>query len=178
MPPITLILGGIRSGKTAYAEQLILRAGGGLYIATGQAQDAEMASRIARHQRLRPACLDTVEAPLDLVAALQGHAGRGRPLLVDCLGMWLCNVMMAERDVTQEADRLIDALDKGLPAPVLFVASETGLGLVPDNRLARAFCDHIGLLNQRLAARADHVLLIMAGLPLTLKSPLTESHAP
>lgn len=168
IPPKTLVLGGARSGKTAFAERLVVASGGGVYVATGQAHDGEMAARIARHRADRSERLTTIEAPLDLVDALVGHAPARRPLLVDCLTLWVTNLMMAERDVDAAADRLVACL-ADLPAPVVFVSNEVGLGIVPDNAMARAFRDHAGRLNQRLAAACDHVLFIAAGLPLVLK---------
>ncbi len=165
LPPVTLVLGGARSGKSAFAESLL---GGGLYVATAEARDHEMAERIRRHRKRRGAAWETVEAPLDLTGALRGGVTADTPALVDCLTLWLSNLMEAGRDPESEARDLAAAL-AGLPAPVVLVANEVGWGVVPDNALARAFADHAGRLNQTIAAAAQRVHLVTAGLPLTLK---------
>jgi adenosylcobinamide kinase/adenosylcobinamide-phosphate guanylyltransferase len=163
---ITLVLGGARSGKSAHAERLIEAARQpALYIATATAGDAEMAARIAAHQARRGALWTTREASLDLVAAI---AAADRPALVDCLTLWVSNLMLAGRDVAAEGERLVEAL-AARRAAVVLVANEVGLGIVPDNALAREFRDRAGRLNQRIAAVADSVVFIAAGLPLTLK---------
>ncbi|MCY4453121.1 MAG: bifunctional adenosylcobinamide kinase/adenosylcobinamide-phosphate guanylyltransferase [Immundisolibacterales bacterium] len=169
--PLTLVLGGARSGKSAYAESL-LAGPGAVYIATAEAFDDEMRERIARHRDRRGEGWTTVEAPLDLEGALRAHAhradGSGAGVLVDCLTVWLGNLMHAGRDVDREARSLLESL--AVPAvPVVLVASEVGLGVVPENAMARAFRDHAGRLNQALAARADRVVLVTAGIPLVLK---------
>jgi adenosylcobinamide kinase / adenosylcobinamide-phosphate guanylyltransferase len=166
--PVTLVLGGARSGKSRYAELLLaeLRAPQTLYVATGQAHDAEMAARIAAHRARRVSGWITHEAPLDLVEALA--AAGERPVLIDCLTLWVSNLMHAARDVAAEGERLAAALTRA-SAPVVLVGNEVGLGIVPDNALARAFRDHAGRLNQRIAQEADRVVFIAAGLPLTLK---------
>jgi adenosylcobinamide kinase/adenosylcobinamide-phosphate guanylyltransferase len=168
LPAITLVLGGARSGKSAHAEALI---GGApaLYVATAQSFDAEMTERIRLHRDRRGANWRTIEEPLDLAGSLKANGVAGRPILVDCLTLWLSNLMLAERDVEAEAGRLCALLP--VAAPVIFVANEVGLGIVPDNALARAFRDHAGRLNQRIAALADRVTFMAAGLPLTLKEP-------
>jgi adenosylcobinamide kinase / adenosylcobinamide-phosphate guanylyltransferase len=165
---LSLILGGARSGKSRHAEALVQRMPPPwIYLATGEARDAEMAARIAAHRESRGTGWRTVEAPLDLAAALAG-ADAGAPVLVDCLTLWLSNHLLAGSDLHAEATRLEDAL-AARPGPVWLVASEVGYGIVPENRLARRFRDAAGQLNQRLAARADHVALVVAGIPLTLK---------
>jgi adenosyl cobinamide kinase/adenosyl cobinamide phosphate guanylyltransferase len=137
-----------------------------VYIATAQAFDDEMRARIAEHRARRGPGWRMVEAPLDLPAALR-EAGDA-PVLVDCLTLWLTNVMLAERDIAAATGELQAALlDRR--APSVLVSSEVGLGIVPENALARAFRDQAGLLHQALAARADHVVLVAAGLPITLK---------
>ena len=164
---LTLVLGGARSGKSRYAESLITALPPPwIYAATAQALDAEMAARIGAHRARRGAGWTTIEAPRDLAATLTAH-GR-TPVLVDCLTLWLSNLMMADAGIEQEFDRLEQALDKAA-APVVLVANEVGSGIVPDNALARRFRDLQGGLNQRIAAQADHVVLMVAGLPLTLK---------
>lgn len=170
LPAATLVLGGARSGKSRHAEALAERQPGAcLYIATGQAWDAEMADRIAHHQAQRGPRWRTIEAPLDLVGALGQTAGPGRAVLVDCLTLWLSNLMHADRDIAAETDRLVRWL-AAPPGPVVLVSNEVGLGIVPDNALARAFRDHAGRLHQAVAAAVPSVVFIAAGLPLTLKS--------
>jgi len=167
LPRLTLVLGGARSGKSAYAERLLAGTKTRVYLATAEAHDAEMAERIRRHRARRGDNWTTLEEPLDIARALSAAAG-SRPVLVDCLTLWLSNLIAAGRDVERETDALIDALARR-EGSVIFVANEVGLGIVPENALARLFRDHAGRLNQRLAARAQRVLFIAAGLPLTLK---------
>jgi adenosylcobinamide kinase/adenosylcobinamide-phosphate guanylyltransferase len=175
LPRLTLVLGGARSGKSRHAEALVENAAAeGVYLATAEAGDAEMAARIERHRARRQAAHDgtawlTVEEPLDLVRRLRDLARPGRPILVDCLTLWLSNLLLADRDAAQEIARLGDAA-AALAGPVVFVANEVGLGIVPENALARAFRDHAGLLNQSIAALSDRVILVAAGLPLVLKA--------
>jgi adenosylcobinamide kinase/adenosylcobinamide-phosphate guanylyltransferase len=186
IPRLTLVLGGARSGKSRYAEALIAAAGApsALYVATAEALDAEMAERIRRHRARRAAAhgvaWETVEAPLQLVGRLADLArpkcdcARGRPILVDCLTLWLSNLMLAGNDVAAETGALVGALP-ALGGPVVLVANEVGLGIVPENALARAFRDHAGQLNQAVAAIADRVVFLAAGLPLVLKD-LSPTH--
>ncbi|MEO5376013.1 MAG: bifunctional adenosylcobinamide kinase/adenosylcobinamide-phosphate guanylyltransferase [Alphaproteobacteria bacterium] len=167
---MTLVLGGARSGKSAYAESLVTAHGGApLYLATAEAGDGEMERRIALHQERRGPAWRTIEAPVDLGAAL-GRVPEGAPVLVDCLTLWLSNLMLAGREIDAEVDGLCAALANP-SGPVVLVANEVGFGIVPDNALARAFRDHAGRLNQRVAALADRVVLVVAGLPLVVKSP-------
>jgi adenosyl cobinamide kinase/adenosyl cobinamide phosphate guanylyltransferase len=169
---LTLVLGGARSGKSRYAETLITAAPPPwIYVATAQALDAEMAARIGVHRACRGAGWMTVEAPRDLAAALAAHAEA--PMLVDCLTLWLSNLMMADAQIDAEIDRLAQALAKAT-GPVVLVANEVGSGIVPDNALARRFRDLQGMLNQRIAAQADQVVLVVAGLPLFVKGRPTE----
>ncbi len=168
LPALTLVLGGARSGKSAYAEQLLKAAPERVYLATAQAEDGEMGERIRNHQMRRGAAWLTVEEPLDLRGALLLHSRPNRPILVDCLTLWLSNLLLGGARVDDEADRLLQVLPD-LPGPVVFVANEVGLGIVPDNALARAFRDHAGRLNQMLAARCQRVVFVAAGLPLLLK---------
>ena len=168
LPPLTLILGGARSGKSGHAERLVEQAGGGVYLATAEAGDAEMAARIAAHRARRGSAWSTLEEPRDLPSALQRAVQSGRPVLVDCLTRWLSNLLLAGEVVEARSRALIAALP-GLGAPILLVANEVGLGIVPDNALARRFRDAAGRLNQDLAAIADRVLFVAAGLPLVLK---------
>ncbi len=172
IPPLTLVLGGVRSGKSRYAERLVLESGlEPVYVATAEALDDEMARRIAEHRRRRGAVWCVVEAPLDVPGALVRHGTLSRAVLVDCLTLWLTNLMVAKRDVTLETARLLEVLDRGVGAPVVLVANEVGQGVVPANAMARAFVDHAGRLHQDLATRADAVTLLVAGLPLHLKTP-------
>ena len=169
LPPTTLVLGGTRSGKSAYAEAL-LNGQPSLYLATGQALDGEMAERIDHHRRRRGPSWSTLEEPLELPDALDGVLRPDRPVLVDCLTLWLSNLMRAECDVERALGRLCEVLAQ--PAgPVVLVSNEIGMGLVPDNALARAFRDHQGLVNQRVAAICRRVVFVAAGLPLILKDP-------
>ena len=176
LPPLTLVLGGARSGKSAYAESLFTGPEA-VYVATAEAIDDEMRDRIARHRARRGGGWITVEAPLDLAGALcsarRARAPNGSGgVLVDCLTVWLGNLMHAGRDVDREAGSLLESLAPAAPkepAPVVLVANEVGLGVVPDNPMARAFRDHAGRLNQALAGRADRVVFVAAGIPLVLK---------
>lgn len=168
----TLVLGGARSGKTTYAltraETLAAETGGRLtMIATAEALDDEMRERIRRHQVERSPAWSTREAPHDLIPALLALQP-DQVAVVDCLTLWLSNVMAAQLDVASESDALCAAV-AACPAALFLVSNEVGWGVVPDNALARAFRDHAGRLHQRLAAQADEAVLIVAGLPLTLK---------
>lgn len=171
LPDITLVLGGARSGKSRYAESLVERRPGScVYLATAEAGDAEMAERIARHKARRGERWTTVEEPLDLVGALEGCTRPDRAVLVDCLTLWLSNLLGAGRDVDSECEHLIGALP-ALGGPVVFVSNEVGLGVVPDNALARRFVDHTGRLHQSLAAAAPSVVVMTAGIPMHIKGP-------
>ncbi len=165
----TLVLGGARSGKSAFAERMVEESGRScVYLATGRAGDGEMAERIAQHQARRGAGWRTVEEPLDLAAALAANAGPDSAVLVDCLTLWVSNLMMAGADTDGAFDALVATLP-GLGGPSVFVSNEVGLGIVPDNALVRDFRDRAGRLNQMVAAAADRVYFIAAGLPLKLK---------
>jgi adenosylcobinamide kinase/adenosylcobinamide-phosphate guanylyltransferase len=169
LPHATLVLGGARSGKSRYAEGLIEAAAtAALYLATATAGDAEMEDRIAHHRARRSDRWATIEEPIDLVARLVAEARPDRPILVDCLTLWLSNLMGAGRDVGSATRDLAAALGD-LAGPVVFVANEVGLGIVPETALGRAFRDHAGRLNQAVAAAAERVVFIAAGLPLLLK---------
>ena len=168
LPPVTLILGGARSGKSRYAERLVENAASrGTYCATAEAGDAEMAARIAAHRARRGPFWRTVEAPLALASAIAA-AGPEGPVLVDCLTLWLSNLLMAGRQPDAEAGVLCRALHEAV-GPVVLVSNEVGMGLVPETPLGRHFRDAAGRLNQEIAALADRVVFIAAGLPLVLK---------
>lgn len=172
--PVTLVLGGAASGKSTYAESLIetgfgTRWTGATYLATATAGDGEMAAKIERHRTRRGDRWRTVEEPLELAAALSQHAQADRPVLVDCLTLWLSNLMFSERDVDAEQIYLSEALAE--PAgPVVLVSNEVGGGIVPENALARRFREAAGRMNQKIAASANQVYLVTAGLPHLLKS--------
>ena len=169
---IHLILGGARSGKSRFAENLITQAGqagGGTYIATGRAWDAEMTNRIDLHKQTRGDLWHTIEEPLDLCAALRAcNQPDAQPVLVDCLTLWVTNLMLENRDIEAEFDRLCDLVPT-LDIPVVFVSNEVGFGIVPENAMARAFRDHAGRLHQRMAELAGRVTLVVAGIPMQVK---------
>ena len=168
MPQLTLVLGGARSGKSRYAEDVMAALQPPwTFVATAEARDAEMTERIAAHRLRRGKNWQTVEAPDDLPAALAA-VSQEAPTMVDCLTLWLSNRMLARADVEGEIARLEAALD-GRRAPIVLVSNEVGSGIVPDNELARRFRDLQGRLNQRIAARADRVVLMVAGLPVVVK---------
>jgi adenosylcobinamide kinase / adenosylcobinamide-phosphate guanylyltransferase len=167
-PPLTLVVGGARSGKSGLAERLVRESGRPRrYIATAEAWDGEMRDRIARHRADRGADWITVEAPLDLSAALSAVTPN-EAVLIDCATLWLTNHLLAEHDLDAETARLLAALET-CPAPVTVVSNEVGWGIVPENALARRFRDAQGRLNQRIAAQAGLVIGVMAGLPMVLK---------
>jgi adenosylcobinamide kinase/adenosylcobinamide-phosphate guanylyltransferase len=171
----TLVLGGARSGKSAFAEKLVRDSGlVRIYLATATAGDGEMQVRIARHRVQRGDDWITIEEPLALVDALTREPHHGRAVLVDCLTLWLSNLMLAERDPDVEVRRLTRFL--GVASyPLVLVSNEVGLGLVPDTPLGRQFRDAQGRLNQAVAACVPNVVFIAAGLPLWLKnSPIQE----
>jgi adenosylcobinamide kinase/adenosylcobinamide-phosphate guanylyltransferase len=170
---VTLVLGGAASGKSVFAERLIEAGFASLwdhatYLATATAGDGEMSDKIRCHRARRGAQWITVEEPLDLAGAMIQHDDPARPILVDCLTLWLSNVMLAERDIDAQTARLAETLNE-LSGPVVLVANEVGLSIVPDNALARRFRESAGRLNQAIAAIADRVYFVAAGLPLILK---------
>ena len=166
-----LILGGARSGKSRFAECLAAESGLAVaYIATSQALDGEMTERIAHHRERRPAHWTLVEEPLQLARVLREQAAANRCLLVDCLTLWLTNLLMLDDAVrlAEERDALLECLD-GLPGRILLVSNETGLGVVPLGELTRRYVDEAGWLHQAVAERAQRVTFMVAGLPMILK---------
>ncbi len=168
-PPasLTLVLGGARSGKSRHAESIVTALPGPwVYIATAQDFDGEMRDRIADHRARRASGWNTVETPVDVASALAMAAEH--PTLLDCLTLWLTNLLLGGHDVAAATAALDTALE-ARHAPTVLVANEVGLGIVPDNALGREFRDQAGLLNQHMAARADSVLFMVAGFPMRVK---------
>ncbi len=169
MAQVSLILGGARSGKSARALALALAGEPPhVFIATAEALDGEMQERIRLHQAVRGESWGLVEEPLELAGAVRTNAAEGTTLVVDCLTLWLSNLMHHERDVAVETEELLAAL-AAAPGRVVLVSNEVGMGLVPVTALGRDFRDAQGRLNQRIAGAADHVEFVAAGLPLLLK---------
>lgn len=168
LPNLTFVLGGAASGKSAYAELLCTQSGRAkIYIATAQVFDDEMGAKVAKHLDQRGTAWTTIEAPIDVASALK-TASTDDVVLVDCATLWLTNVILGEHDLDAHTGQLLAALTS-CAAPVIIVSNEVGQGIVPDNALSRRFRDAQGLLNQEIAARADAVVAVMAGLPLALK---------
>ena len=172
-----LVLGGARSGKSRYAEQRVMEVPSPwTYLATAQAFDDEMVRRIADHRARRSTDWQTVECPFDLATAVATHAIAGRAVLVDCLTLWLSNLLIGgtdiDADVDADVDAGIDRLVESVTAAsglLVLVSNEVGLGIVPDNALARRFRDQTGWLHQRLATLCDEVVLMVAGIPMRVK---------
>ena len=172
-PHLSIILGGARSGKSAFAEKLATTANRPrTYIATSQAFDAEMEAKIVKHRQDRGPDWQTIEEPLDLEVALAKVAPNAI-VLIDCLTLWLSNQMQAEVDIDNEIAKLLTALSAS-PNPVICVSNEVGMGLVPDTPLGRQFRNLQGRLNRKIAERSDLAVFVVAGLPLTLKGTLPE----
>ncbi|ANH04423.1 bifunctional adenosylcobinamide kinase/adenosylcobinamide-phosphate guanylyltransferase [Shinella sp. HZN7] len=168
-PGAVLVLGGARSGKSAFAERLVAKTGlSRHYIATGRAFDDEMRARIARHREDRGDGWQTHEEPLALAARIRDVARADRAVLVDCLTLWVTNLMLEERDIAAESSGLLEAIRQA-PGRIVLVSNEVGLGIVPDNRMAREFRDHAGRLHQQVAALVPEVYFVAAGLPLKMK---------
>ncbi len=168
-PKIVLVLGGARSGKSAFAEGLVDASGlSKVYVATGQAFDREMSDRIDIHKARRGAEWNNVEDPFDLAGVLEKASASDKSVLVDCLTLWVTNLMLEDKDVLAESNLLIEMLPR-LSGQIILVSSEVGMGIVPDNYMARAFRDHAGRLHQMIAAIADEVYFVAAGLPLKMK---------
>ena len=168
-PGAALVLGGARSGKSAFAERLVAETGlSRHYIATGRAFDDEMRARISKHREDRGEGWQTHEEPLALAARIRDVARADRAVLVDCLTLWVTNLMLEERDIAAECSGLVETLRQA-PGRIVLVSNEVGLGIVPENRMARAFRDHAGRLHQQVAALVPEVYFIAAGLPLKMK---------
>ena len=171
---LILILGGVRSGKSSYAQQLASDDGGRvLFLATAEAGDEEMKRRIARHKSSRPASWVTVEETLDIASALKTKTKTADVVVIDCVTVWLSNLLLRENAVTEdevisEIDRLLNGYKHG-KASYIIVSGEVGMGIVPEYPLGRIFRDLLGLANQRLAAKADRVVLMVAGIPVDVK---------
>ena len=166
---VALVLGGARSGKSAFAEAFAHHGREQrVYVATAERVDDEMVSRIETHRARRGSGWRTVEAPIELAEAIRRESAPRACLLVDCLTVWLGNLVHHGHDVDAARDVLLESL-AAAPGPVVLVANEVGLGIVPDNAMARAFRDHAGRLNQAVAAVAGHVYFVAAGIPMTMK---------
>ena len=169
---IVLVTGGVRSGKSRYAQELAASSGSVAVIATAEGRDEEMRLRIANHRKERPDSWATIEAPIDLPAALTDSGSRFDTILVDCLTLWASNLLEHEQGdverVFQHGEALVKAL-RSCCASVILVSNEVGSGIVPDNELSRVYRDALGGINQRIAAAADEVVLLVAGCPLVIK---------
>ncbi|MFA5055550.1 MAG: bifunctional adenosylcobinamide kinase/adenosylcobinamide-phosphate guanylyltransferase [Dehalococcoidia bacterium] len=171
---LVLILGGVRSGKSSYAQKLASEFGDRiLFLATAEAGDEEMKSRIARHKSSRPESWHTIEEPLDISSALLSETGNTDVVIVDCITVWLSNLLMrdeklSEQEMTDAVDGLIYSYAQG-EATYIIVSGEVGMGIVPEHPLGRVFRDYLGLANQRLAGKADRVVLMVAGIPVDVK---------
>ncbi|MCQ4629337.1 bifunctional adenosylcobinamide kinase/adenosylcobinamide-phosphate guanylyltransferase [Shinella sp. CPCC 100929] len=168
-PGAVLVLGGARSGKSAFAERLVAETGlSRHYIATGRAWDDEMRQRIDKHREDRGEGWQTHEEPLALATRIRDVARADRAILVDCLTLWVTNLMLEERDMAAEFAGLAESI-AAAPGRLVFVSNEVGLGIVPENRMAREFRDHAGRLHQQIAALVPEVYFVAAGLPLKMK---------
>lgn len=173
LPSLTLVLGGAASGKSQFAEDICLRSGRSkIYVATTQVFDDEMADKVAKHLAQRGDNWTTIEAPIDVAQALSS-AALTDVVLLDCATLWLTNVILGEYDLETETRRLMTAITS-CAAPIIVVSNEVGQGIVPDNALSRKFRNAQGQLNQTIAAQADIVVAVMAGLPLPLKGTMTQ----
>jgi len=165
----TLVLGGARSGKSAHAEGLAAGwTGRKVYVATAEARDQEMRDRVALHQERRGRGWTTVECPVRLEEALRARAAEDTFLLIDCITLWVTNLLLGSHDIGAAVKGLCGALPE-MPGRIVIVSNEVGLGIVPDNALARLFRDHAGVANQRIAATVDEVVFMAAGVPMRLK---------
>ncbi|MEH6833653.1 MULTISPECIES: bifunctional adenosylcobinamide kinase/adenosylcobinamide-phosphate guanylyltransferase [Falsihalocynthiibacter] len=174
LPKLSFILGGAASGKSAYAESLFaVHAGTRTYLATAQSFDSEMENKISRHQIMRGEGWDTIERPMD-IAPVFLEAQPESAILFDCATLWLSNLLLADRNVEEALENLLFALNS-CAIPVVIVSNEVGAGIVPAEALSRRFREAQGRLNQQLAAQSDYAVLVVAGLPLTLKGTMPEA---
>ncbi len=168
----TLILGGARSGKSRYGEKMVEEFGRGLYLATARApglgSDVEMATRIAKHKNRRSDIWRTIEEPLNIAEVIRKESSEKLPILVDCLTLWLSNLMFENFNLDKKIYELVETLEKAV-GPVICVSNEVGMGIVPENRLAREFRDNAGRLNQKIAKASKQVVLVTAGIPMIVK---------
>ena len=178
---LTLVLGGVRAGKSSYAQKLAMEGGRVLFVATAEAGDQEMAERIQAHKNNRSADWDTLEEPLNLAAALGPLLKGYDTVLIDCLTLWVSNLLLRDEDATGLKDiptlaQELLALYKRGQASWIIVSNEVGLGVVPPTEMGRAYADELGRVNQMMAAEADAVYYMVAGLSLSLKALDTDGH--
>ena len=169
LAPVSLVVGGIRSGKSAFAEAMVGRAAKPVYVATAEPLDSEMCARIRAHQARRGCLWDTIEEPIDLVPVLQNCCHGERAVLVDCLSLWMSNLLIGKYDLDAESEKLIQSLPS-LTGPVCFVSTEVGLGGISGNSMARQYADALGTLHQRIGAVAQRVYWVVAGIPRCIKN--------
>ena len=170
----TLILGGARSGKSLFAENILKNYEQKTYLATAVARDSEMKKRVEKHRARRGPSWQTIEESIDITNVISTHGEKGVPLLLDCLTLWAMNLLSAGYDYKQEVKRLLDTLEK-TARPVVMVSNEIGLGVIPENDVARLFVDLQGNVNQVAALASDRVIFVTAGLPLVMKDQRSES---
>ncbi|MBR9866572.1 MAG: bifunctional adenosylcobinamide kinase/adenosylcobinamide-phosphate guanylyltransferase [Oceanospirillales bacterium] len=171
---IHFIIGGARSGKSSYAENLARNSGSDvIYIATAQAYDDEMQRRIQQHKNQRPGAWVTVEEPIEISDVIRNESAVNNCLLIDCLTLWVTNLLSADKDITDYKDRLVDAIGR-VKGDIILVSNETGMGVVPMGELTRRYCDEAGWLHQKIAALADQVVLMVAGIPVVIKPVSTD----
>ena len=171
---IHFIIGGARSGKSSYAESLARKSGSDvIYIATAQAYDDEMQRRIQQHKNPRPGAWVTVEEPIEISDVIRNESAVNNCLLIDCLTLWVTNLLSADKDITDYKDRLVDAIGR-VKGDIILVSNETGMGVVPMGELTRRYCDEAGWLHQKIAALADQVVLMVAGIPVVIKPASTD----
>ena len=165
----TLILGGARSGKSLFAENMFEQYEQKTYLATALAHDAEMKKRIEEHQTRRSLKWETIEEPIEIASIISDHSQKDCPLLIDCLTLWAINLLSSGGSHRKEVKQLLDALEESV-APLVMVSNEIGLGVIPENELSRQFVDLQGEINQAVAKVSDSVILVTAGLPIVMKT--------
>ena len=169
-----LILGGVKSGKSLFAEQQVVdwekvNTGEVIYIATAESHDDEFSDRIARHRSQRPAHWRTIEEPIKISEILGQVSGQGKCVLLECLTLWMSNLLLDEDKLAARVEQFCKAFER-YDGEIIVVSNETGLGIMPDNAMARRFGDELGVLQQRLASLSDEVVMVVAGLPQRLKT--------